>query len=288
MLTSGFFQADKLPDGTFDRSYTAAQFAGYFANFISDGVFANPADQLKVMAAADEMAVTVKPGNAYHAGYWVNLDEAQKLTIANAAGNVSRYDAVVLQFNFDNRAASLYVKAGEFNATPVKPALERSENIYELCLAYILIGPAVLELTDAAITDTRPDNNLCGFVTGLVQQIKTTDLFRQYEQTFYDFYNRETGKYNTWTADKKQEYTDFVDDTTTEYDQYTNQKKIVFQEWFENLQVQLDGDVAGNLQNQIDDLAERQKLLDVKYIADTKTLYFPMGEVSVINKTLFL
>lgn len=287
-LTGGFFEAMELPDGTFDRTYTAEQFANYFSNFIGNGVFANPANQLMVSAVANTMTVTVNVGNAYCNGYWTRLDEPMVLTIANAAGNVSRYDAVVMQFDFDNRTQSLYVKQGAFNANPVKPTPDRNENVYELILAYVLVGPAVLELTNAAITDTRPNASLCGFVTGLVKQIDTTDLFNQYNATFYDFYNRESNKFLGWATEKKEEYLDFVEDTTGEYEQYTNQKKIVFEEWFDNLQAQLEGDVAANLQNQIDDIAERQKLLDVKYIAETKTLYFPMGEVSVINKTLFL
>lgn len=299
MLTGGFFEAFELPDGTFDRTYTAKQFADYFANFISDGVFANPANQLKVVAVPETMSVTVRVGNGYYQGFWAKLDEEMVIQLSNAAGNVSRYDAVVLRFDFDNRVPTIAVKEGDFNANPTKPQMERDENIYELCLAYVYIGPAVLELTDAVIEDTRPNNSLCGFVTGLVKQIDTVELFAQYSQTFYDFYNRETenynnwtaakqGEYDTWTTNKKQDYTDFVDDTTDEYEQYTNQKKWLFEDWFNNLKVQLEGDVAANLQTQIDDLAERQKLLDVKYIEDEKMLYFPMGEISVIDKTLFL
>ena len=46
---SGFFNARETEVGTYDREYDAEQFAEYFANFISDGVYANPANQLKVV-----------------------------------------------------------------------------------------------------------------------------------------------------------------------------------------------------------------------------------------------
>lgn len=304
MLSGGFFGSMLLPDGTYDLEYTEEDFARYFANFIGNGVFANPANQLKVVAAKDaegnpSMSVTVRAGNGYCRGYWANLDEDMELRIGNAAGNLSRYDAVVLRFDFDIRAVTIAVKEGAFHASPQRPAIQQDENVFELCLAYVYVGPAVLEITDAAITDTRPDNSLCGFVTGLVKQITTTELFQQYNDEFYRFYRRETAAYENWTAEtkdaydryvaaKRAEYQEFVDDTTNEYEQFSNQRKEVWVEWFENLKIQLEGDVAANLQRQIDGLAERQKLLDVKYLEDEKTLYFPMGDIVVIDKTLFL
>lgn len=40
------------------------------------------------------------------------------------------------------------------------------------------------EITQADITDTRPDETVCGFVKGVIEQISTKNLFAQYQAAF--------------------------------------------------------------------------------------------------------
>ena len=42
-----FFDA-RGAEGSYDRTYSSADLASYFASFIGNGVYANPANQLKV------------------------------------------------------------------------------------------------------------------------------------------------------------------------------------------------------------------------------------------------
>jgi hypothetical protein len=74
-------------------------------------------------------------------------------------------------------------------------------------LAEIYVSAGATAITAANITDKRADTSVCGYVTGLVDQIDTTDMWAQLQ------------------AD--------------------------FETWFEGIRGQLDGDTAGNLQNQI-------------------------------------
>ena len=64
--TSGFFNAEVLEDGSYDRVYTAESFAQYFSQFIGNGVYANPATQLQVtQLSTPAMGARVTAGNAF-------------------------------------------------------------------------------------------------------------------------------------------------------------------------------------------------------------------------------
>lgn len=206
-LTSAFFDAE-LVGGEYDRVYSAERFAEYFASFIANGVFPNPATNLQVVAnAPSDMTVRVKSGLGWINGYYCNNDEDYLLTISPANGTLPRIDAVVLRWSRSNRSISLEVKTGVATSSPSAPPLERSADNYELMLASIRVVAGTTSIAQASITDKRPDSTVCGWVKGVVDQIDTTDLFAQYNDAF--------------------------------------------QTWFANIQSQLSGDVAANLQGQI-------------------------------------
>lgn len=213
-LTSAFFDA-KLVGDEYDRVYSAERFAEYFASFIANGVFPNPATNLQVVAnVPGNMAVRVKSGLGWINGYYCNNDGDYSLTLSPANGTLPRVDAVVLRWSRSNRSISLEVKTGVAASSPSAPTLERSADNYELMLASISVVAGATSIAQANITDKRPDSTVCGWVKGVVDQIDTTDLFAQYDDAF--------------------------------------------QTWFDNLQSQLSGDVATNLQSQITALKDNK------------------------------
>lgn len=213
-LTSAFFDAE-LVGGEYDRVYSAERFAEYFASFIANGVFPNPATNLQVVAnAPSDMTVRVKSGLGWINGYYCNNDEDYLLTISPANGTLPRIDAVVLRWSRSNRSISLEVKTGVATSSPSAPPLERSADNYELMLASIRVVAGTTSIAQASITDKRPDSTVCGWVKGVVDQVDTTDLFAQYDDAF--------------------------------------------QTWFANIQSQLSGDVAANLQSQITALKDNK------------------------------
>ena len=206
-LTSAFFDA-KLVGDEYDRVYSAEHFAEYFASFIANGVFPDPATNLQVVAnVPGDMTVRVKSGLGWINGYYCNNDGDYSLAISPANGTFPRIDAVVLRWSRSNRSISLEVKTGVATSSPSAPPLERSADNYELMLASISVVAGATSIAQANITDKRPDSTVCGWVKGVVDQIDTTDLFAQYDDAF--------------------------------------------QTWFDNIQSQLSGDVAANLQSQI-------------------------------------
>lgn len=188
-LTSAFFDAE-LVGGEYDRVYSAERFAEYFASFIANGVFPNPATNLQVVAnVPSDMTVRVKSGLGWINGYYCHNDEDYPLTISPANGTLPRVDAVVLRWSRSNRSMSLEVKTGVATSSPSAPPLERSADNYELMLASISVVAGATSIAQASITDKRPDSTVCGWVKGVVDQIDTTNLFAQYDDAFQTWFS---------------------------------------------------------------------------------------------------
>ncbi|MCC8022235.1 MAG: pyocin knob domain-containing protein, partial [Clostridiales bacterium] len=69
------------------------------------------------------------------------------------------------------------------------PELERNDDVWELCLAQVRISAGTNAITQADITDTRLDSDLCGVTENPLGGI-SDDLFKQYDQEFQDWYSR--------------------------------------------------------------------------------------------------
>ena len=85
----------------------------------------------------------------------------------------------------DTRACSIYVKSGQASTSPTAPALTRTTGgTWELSLAQIYVAAGATSIAQSDITDERANTSVCGYVTGLIDQIDTTDLFAQYDAAF--------------------------------------------------------------------------------------------------------
>lgn len=174
----GFFNS---VDG--DRKYNADDISSYFVKLISNGVFATPSTCMKVNAKSG-MTVTVNAGFGFINAKYIQNTSDYDITLDTADTTNPRIDRVVIGLNTSNRAITIYVLKGTAAATPEAPALTRTSTIYELCLAEITVAANATEITQADIADKRGYSSLCGYVTGLIQQIDTTDLFDQFEAAF--------------------------------------------------------------------------------------------------------
>ena len=170
MLKYGFF--DSL-DG--DRQYTSSDIAFLNSLLMTNGVYASPADGFKVYAGTN-MNVKIKPGTAVISGRYCINDSDYTATVAYSGGTYTRYTRIILRLNLTTRLFEF--AASTFDGSP--PALTRNDTIFELSLATIAVPVGTTTVTNAMITDDRGDNTICGFVTGAIDQIDTTDLFAQY------------------------------------------------------------------------------------------------------------
>ena len=255
--TSGFFQAmwdDSLTNpitqestGWWDRSYLAKEFMDYFALFVGNGVFASPTNQLMVTPGIGR-TVVVSPGWAFINGGWYHNDTELILELAINDSSYNRIDSVRIRYSDADRGTHAIVLSNEVGVT-------RGDTLWDLKLAQVTVTPNFTSISAASISDMRPDNDVCGFVTGLLEVVSTKDLFAQYQ--------------------------------------------AIFNKWFNGVKDVLEGDVAFNLQKQIndiqnvigtpDDLKTESKVIvsainELKDSTDKAFLLLNQGELSFVEK----
>lgn len=230
----GFFNA-QLAGEEYDRVYLAETFAAYFASFIGNGVFGKSMQQLEVVAYPSAvMKVDVLSGQGWINGYWYRNTDNYTLDLSVADGVLSRVDLVVLRWSNSERNMYLTVIEGTPSANPAVPQIRRDADFYDLELAQISVGAGVVGITQSNITDMRMNNNVCGYVTGLIEQVDTTDLWNQFQDYFNKFKTTNEKDYNDWTAYQKQAYLDYVAVAEAAYDQFIATSKGNYNTWVQN------------------------------------------------------
>lgn len=234
-ITYGFFNAIKQSDGTYDRVYNADQMSTYFEGLVSDGVYESVDDGMQVLAGTG-MQVQVGAGRAIIDSKWLKNTAAYPLTINAAHVTLNRYTAIVIRLDLSARTISVVTKDGENATAPVKPAITNSETIKELCLAYVYVGRGVTAITQANIEDVRPDNNVCGWVTGIVQQVDTSKLFLQWQTAYEEFYKQ----MQSWQNEQETGFSGWQNEQETEFSDWETSQKAAFDTWFSALTDQLN------------------------------------------------
>lgn len=182
-----------------DRVYNADQMSKMFEGLITSGVYESVGDKLAVQPN-NGMTIQIATGRGWFDSRWVNNDAPYLLTLANADTVLNRYAAICIRVDSSNgtRSAVPYVKYSDFASSPTKPTMTRTDELKEYCLAYVYIPAKATAISAGNIEDTRFNNTLCGWVTGLITQVSTTTLFNQWQALFEGFLTQSTETFNTW------------------------------------------------------------------------------------------
>jgi len=205
--------------GERDRLYDAQDWRDNFALFISDGVFPNPSNQLRVDAMGT-MVLTLRAGNGWiDGGSYVQRRDFE-FAVGPAHLTLPRRDTVILRHDIIARhTVPIYIE-GTPSINPQVPPLTRTDDVYELRLCEITVGANAQSLTQSSILDTRPNNDVCGFVTGLVHSVDTTDLFEQY----YVFLQEQIALWELRKQEQMQQWADW----TADRDRWTEEQRLYF------------------------------------------------------------
>lgn len=182
-----------------DRQYDDVFLASWIAAFITNGVY-----KTELQVVADEnMRVILKPGRAWINGRMFENPYDRVFDIDLSDGALNRYTTIVLRHEEDGRAINPYQVSGAYATTPTVPALTRDADNYEMMLCKIYVAAGQITISQADIADTRLDPEVCGIVTGVVDQVDTTQLYAQIEADLARFREQNEADFLAWVESIK-------------------------------------------------------------------------------------
>ena len=201
-IKCGFFNS---VDG--DRAYSADEMSRYYTGLVSDGVVMRYGNAM-IVKPSSGMTVSVGAGKAFIDGKYIEIDAAEIKTLEQSSTNLNRIDAVILRKDNSTRDITLYIKKGTEATAPIAPTVERTNTVKELCLATIAVNKLASEITVTNITDTRMDSTRCGYVTGIVNFLDTSQQFTQWTAMFHNWFDgiTETLGVNTKNVQTLEDY----------------------------------------------------------------------------------
>lgn len=270
-VSSGFFNS---LNG--DRKYNAAQMSAIFDGLIIDGVFASIGTAFAVKAAGG-LAVNVGIGKAWFDHTWTVNDSILPMTAPEAEVLLDRIDAVVLEVNGMESVRNNTIKfvKGNPSSAPSRPTLTNEGNVhqYPLCYIYRKYGTAVInqaDITPMVGTESTP------FVTGILQTISLDELLGKWQDELDRFTDARSKEVDDWIAQEESDFTAWfnkmkadLQQEQTILDQWIASEQADFLAWYNQMKDQLSGDVAGNLQLEIDK-EEVKRILLVGFEDGTK------------------
>lgn|GEM_PF-931297 len=170
---SGFWDSiDPTPGSAGDeRVYVASDITIPFEHLVTNGV-QEGGTKLKVSPGSYDYSTQIAPGLAWIKGRWYLLADdgtggaAVRTLLHDAPIQYNRIDRVVLRYDanytLSGRKIAAAVVKGTEAASPSAPALTRTEEVYEISLARVLIKPGQPAILVGDITDERFDGGVCG------------------------------------------------------------------------------------------------------------------------------
>lgn len=270
-VSSGFFNS---LNG--DRKYNAAQMSAIFDGLIIDGVFASIGTAFAVKAAGG-LTVNVGIGKAWFDHTWTVNDSILPMTAPEAEVLLDRIDAVVLEVNGMESVRNNTIKfvKGNPSSAPSRPTLTNEGNVhqYPLCYIYRKYGTAVInqaDITPMVGTESTP------FVTGILQTISLDELLGKWQDELDRFTDARSKEVDDWIAQEESDFTAWfnkmkadLQQEQTVLDQWIASEQADFLAWYNQMKDKLSGDVAGNLQLEIDK-EEVKRILLVGFEDGTK------------------
>lgn len=250
-----------------DRTYDANSFEYWLKKFFTSGVFEG---DLQVQASSG-MTLVVGSGYANVDGKVKFWNAGFNLTLSPANSTYPRIDTIVITRDNVNRTITCEVVTGGYSGDAPQPTAPiRTAEIYQLVLAQIYVGNGVTEITQANITDTRPDTTLCGYIAGTVTEMDFSQFTAQFESYFAQFKTQHENEWSVWEQTQVAAYAAWFDNVKAE--QIAD--KADWDAWYAALQEELHNlpaDSAEYLQIQIDEIRENGTTGSIFHVTTTNT-----------------
>lgn len=291
-VTSGFFNS---LNG--DRKYNAEQMSAIFDGIINDGVFANIGTAFTVSADSG-LDIRIGIGRAWFNSTWLYNDTILPKTLDVSELVLDRIDAVVIEIDRSDavRTGDIKIVKGTPASTPQRPTMVSTNYVHQYPLAYIYRAAGSTEVTQANITSMIGTSS-CPYITGILQVQNIDNIVAQWGAQWIEWFGSVTGSgedqinniINMWY----QWYYTQTSTSSAEINEWFNGMKSDFVQWFNDLQVTLDGDVAASLaarllevENRFDTLAEDQCVFTVIEDSNGNPILDSTGD-EIEGKTVF-
>lgn len=200
-IKSGFFNS---VNG--DRKYNAEDMSHYFEGLITDGIYESIGDKLQVTAGGG-MTINIGTGRAMIDCHWMKNDAIVNVAIDAADVQLNRWDCVVVKLDLNDSARKMSIEI--IKGTPGNPAslpvFNDTQTVKYLWIASVYVAAGVTSITQGRIYDMRGKAR-CPYVTGLIKQVDTSQLFAQWQDACEQYYNDMTAEMNAYFAEKQSEF----------------------------------------------------------------------------------
>lgn len=185
------FHNNKIVNGKNDREYSALDIREPYRSVFSNGVKPNDngvlGDDLQVQLVGG-MQIRVAAGRGIFGGAFFWNKSTYNITLDTASSS-TRYDCVIIQ-NDDTenvRNTTIYVKSLDHIPT-ISDLKRQGDDINEYCLGYVIVPALSTSILGSNIVDTRLDQNLCGVITGVFNQVDGAELNKRFEDAFFEWF----------------------------------------------------------------------------------------------------
>lgn len=165
MLTYGFYNSVNK-----DRKYDAEQIGAIFNGIITDGVFANYKNALKVTAGTGRRELVISSGRAWFNGTWTDVDDSGHSIYLMGSAVETTYFVYLAVDKIGRRNSIAWYSSIRDN--------EPEKSLYFYLLAQVTIPGGVDTIEQSMITDTR-GSDTCPYVTGILETVSFEEVVRE-------------------------------------------------------------------------------------------------------------
>lgn len=204
-----------------DRLYNANQMNKPYRRLVSNGVFATPqgtpSTDLQVLSEDDGMKISVAVGEGIFADKWFENTSKIVITVPNNTSLLPRRDSVIAQVdNRENgRVGRIVYRTGTPASYPLPPDISTVTDVIEYRIANVYVASGATDINQDAIVDLRGSEE-CPWVTHLLYQVDTSELFRQWQTAYQNYYNSSTGEFEEWKETEQEAFETWLAQLTEE------------------------------------------------------------------------
>lgn len=211
-LTYGFYNSIDS-----DRTYDAQQMGQIFKGIITDGIFKDVGEALRVTADGTSMQVKVGTGRCWFEDTWTDNSSTMALNVDASDALYGRRDLVCVEVNkrVSDRKNNIKIIKGSPNENPTDPLMQTVSGIFLYPIARINVRAGVSKISLGDVVDLRGIGK-APWITG---PLKTIDMLSTMDMANDQWSNFFKSKQDLVNSDSKKMMSDLKDDFSTWFDE---------------------------------------------------------------------